>query len=106
MCLSGLNLARGFESLRLRYWAPQTPAEEQGMIRYRADEPDKWEGGWNMEVTDRMNEQEMKRVAIEKFVNIQRIKKHGQEEIDYQERIARTELQMLGIATEDLQIEK
>lgn len=59
-----------------------------------------------MEVTDRMNEQEMKRVAIEKFVNIQRIKKHGQEEIDYQERIARTELQMLGIATEDLQIEK
>ena len=59
-----------------------------------------------MEVIDKMNEQEMKRVAIEKYVNIQRIKKHGQEEIDYQEKIARTELQMLGISTEDLDIGK
>lgn len=53
-----------------------------------------------------MNEQEMKRVAIEKYVNIQRIKKHGQEEIDYQERIAKTELQLLGINTEDLEMDK
>lgn len=53
-----------------------------------------------------MNEQEMKKVAIEKYVNIQRIKKHGQEEIDYQEKIARAELQMLGVNTEDLEIAK
>ena len=33
-----------------------------------------------MEVLEQMNEQEMKRVAIEKYVNIQRIKKHGQED--------------------------
>lgn len=58
-----------------------------------------------MEVLEEMNEQEMKRVAIEKYVNIQRIKKHGKEEIDYQEKIARAELQMLGIATEDLEME-
>ena len=53
-----------------------------------------------------MNEEEMKRVAIEKYVNIQRIKKHGQEEIDYQEKIARAELQMLGISTEELEMDK
>ncbi|MCM1440003.1 MAG: hypothetical protein NC131_12495 [Roseburia sp.] len=58
-----------------------------------------------MEVIEEMNEQEMKRVAIEKYVNIQRIKKHGQDEIYYQEKIAKTELQMLGIATEELEIE-
>ncbi len=57
-----------------------------------------------MEVLEQMNEQEMKRVAIEKYVNIQRIKKHGQEEVEYQEKIARAELQMLGISTEDLEI--
>lgn len=58
-----------------------------------------------MEVSE-MNEQEMKRVAIEKYVNIQRIKKHGQDEIDYQEKISRAELQMLGIKTEDLELKK
>lgn len=57
-----------------------------------------------MEVMEQMNEQEMKRVAIEKYVNIQRIKKHGQEEIDYQDKIAKAELQMLGISTEELEI--
>jgi hypothetical protein len=60
----------------------------------------------NMEVLEQMNEQEMKRIAIEKYVNIQRIKKHGQEEVEYQEKIARAELQMLGISTEDLEISK
>lgn len=59
-----------------------------------------------MEVLEQINEQEMKRVAIEKYVNIQRIKKHGQEEVEYQEKIARAELQMLGISTEDLEISK
>ncbi|MCD7956475.1 MAG: hypothetical protein LUG93_12160 [Lachnospiraceae bacterium] len=53
-----------------------------------------------------MNEQEMKKIAIEKYINIQRIKKHGQEEIEYQEKIARAELQMLGISTEDLDVSK
>ena len=48
----------------------------------------------------------MKRVANEKYVNIQRIKKHGQEEGEEQEKIARAELQMLGISTEDLEISK
>ncbi|MCD7814388.1 MAG: hypothetical protein LUH20_10165 [Lachnospiraceae bacterium] len=53
-----------------------------------------------------MNEQEMKKIAIEKYINIQRIKKHGQEEIEYQEKIAKAELQMLGINTEDLEVKE
>ena len=56
----------------------------------------------NMDV----NENELKKVAIEKFVSIQRIKKYGQEELDYQERIARAELQTMGISTEDLELKK
>ncbi len=52
---------------------------------------------------NQMNENEQKKVAIEKYINIQRIKKHGQEEIDYQEKIAKAELQILGISTEDLE---
>lgn len=56
----------------------------------------------NMDV----NESELKKVAIEKFVSIQRIKKYGQEELDYQERIARAELQTMGISTEDLELKK
>ena len=50
-----------------------------------------------------MNENEQKKIAIEKYINIQRIKKHGQEEIEYQEKIAKAELQILGISTEDLE---
>jgi hypothetical protein len=52
-----------------------------------------------------LNESEQKKVAIEKFVGIQRIKKYGKEEIEYQERIARMELQSLGISTEDLELQ-
>ena len=52
---------------------------------------------------NQMNENEQKKVAIDKYINIQRIKKHGQEEIDYQEKIAKAELQILGISTEDLE---
>ncbi len=63
-------------------------------------------GKENRKVLEQMDEQEMKRVAIEKYVNIQRIKRHGQEEVEYQEKIARAELQMLGISTEDLEISK
>lgn len=51
-----------------------------------------------------MNEKELKKIAIEKYINIQRIKKHGQEEVEYQEKIAKAELQTLGISTEDLEI--
>lgn len=54
---------------------------------------------------EQMNENEQKKVAIEKYINIQRIKKHGQEEIEYQEKIAKAELQILGISTEDLEFE-
>ena len=53
---------------------------------------------------EEMNEKELKKIAIEKYINIQRIKKHGQEEVEYQEKIARAELQILGISTEDLEI--
>jgi hypothetical protein len=53
---------------------------------------------------DEMNESEQKKIAIEKFVGIQRIKKYGKEEIEYQEKIARMELQILGISTEDLEL--
>lgn len=53
---------------------------------------------------DSMNEQEMKKIAIEKYTNIQRIKKHGQEEIEYQERIAKAEMQALGIPTEEFEL--
>lgn len=51
-----------------------------------------------------MNEKELKKIAIEKYINIQRIKKHGQEEIEYQDRIAKAELQALGITTEELEL--
>ena len=34
-----------------------------------------------------MTEQEQKNVAVEKFVAIQRIKKYGNEELEYQEKI-------------------
>lgn len=52
-----------------------------------------------------MDEKELRKIAIEKYINIQRIKKHGQEEIEYQEKIAKAELQILGISTENLEIE-
>lgn len=57
-----------------------------------------------MEVLEEMNEQEMKKVAMEKYTNIQRIKKYGEKEIEYQEKILKAELAMLGISTEDLEL--
>lgn len=51
-----------------------------------------------------MTEQEQKQIAIEKFAAIQRIKKYGQEELEYQEKLVRAELQTLGITTEDLEL--
>lgn len=53
-----------------------------------------------------MNENEMKQIAIEKFAAIQRIKKYGQEELEFQEKLARAELQNLGISTENLELNK
>ncbi|MCI6552040.1 MAG: hypothetical protein PUI46_02865 [Lachnospiraceae bacterium] len=58
-----------------------------------------------MEVLE-MNEQELKKVAMEKYTSIQRIKKYGQEELEYQERILKAELQMLGVSTEELELTK
>lgn len=46
---------------------------------------------------------ELKKNAIEKYVNIQRIKRYGQDEIVYQEKIVKAELKMLGVATDDLE---
>ena len=53
-----------------------------------------------------MNENEMKQIALEKFAAIQRIKRYGQEELEYQEKLVRAELQNLGISTEDLELAK
>lgn len=50
-----------------------------------------------------MNENEQKKVAIDKYVAIQRIKKYGNEELQYQEKVVKAELQTLGIATKDLE---
>lgn len=55
---------------------------------------------------EQMNENEQKKIAIEKYINIQRIKKHGKEEIEYQEKIAKAELQILGISTEELEFDE
>lgn len=53
-----------------------------------------------------MNENDMKQVALEKFASIQRIKKYGQDELEYQEKLARAELHSLGISTEELELDK
>ena len=55
---------------------------------------------------EEMNEAEQKKIALEKFASIQRIKKYGQEELEYQEKLAKAELQALGITTEDLELKK
>ncbi len=55
-------------------------------------------------MNDNMNEQELKKVAMERYTNLQRIKKYGQVELEYQERVLKAELQMLGISTEELEL--
>ena len=55
-------------------------------------------------MNERMNEQELKKVAMERYTNLQRIKKYGQPELEYQERVLKAELQMLGISTEELEL--
>lgn len=53
-----------------------------------------------------MNENEMKQVALEKFASIQRIKRYGKEELEYQEKLVRAELHNLGISTEELELKE
>lgn len=49
-----------------------------------------------------MNENEQKQVAMDWYVNIQRIKEGGREELEYQEALAEARLNMLGIPTDNL----
>lgn len=53
-----------------------------------------------------MNTEEMKQVALEKYADIQRIKKYGQEELEYQEKLVKAKLQNLGVSTEELELKK
>lgn len=51
-----------------------------------------------------MNEAEQKKAAIDKFISIQRIKAYGEAELEYQEKVARAELEILGISVENLEL--
>ena len=53
-----------------------------------------------------MTVEEQKQVALEKYASIQRIKRYGDEELNYQERLAIKELNNLGISVEDITLEK
>lgn len=55
-------------------------------------------------MNDTMNEHELKKIAMERYTDLQRIKKYGQKELEYQEKILKAELQMLGISTEELEL--
>lgn len=55
-----------------------------------------------MEVLE-VTEAEQKKVAIEKYMNLLRIEKYGQDEFNFQKRAAKVELQVLGIPTEELE---
>ena len=49
-----------------------------------------------------MSEEELKLLAIQKYADLQRIKRYGEEEILQQEKTAELELKLLGISVEDL----
>ena len=51
-----------------------------------------------------MEECELRKLTIEKFVAIQRIKEYGVKELEYQEQLALVELEELGISPEELSI--
>lgn len=55
---------------------------------------------------EKVSEQEQRKLAIEKYSAIQRIKEYGNKEIEYQEQIAVAELNVLGISVEDLKFKK
>lgn len=52
-----------------------------------------------------MNENEQKKAAIDRYINLQRIEKYGKEELKFQKRAAKAELKILGIPTDDLEID-
>lgn len=58
-----------------------------------------------MEGMEQITENEQKKNAIDKYVNLLRIEKYGKEEFNFQKRAAKMELQILGIPTEDLEAE-
>lgn len=57
-----------------------------------------------MEV-EQMNENEQKKAAVERYINLLRLEKYGKEEFNFQKRAAKVELQILGIPTEELEAE-
>ena len=56
-----------------------------------------------MEVTDQVNENEQKKAAVDRYINLLRLEKYGKEEFNFQKRAAKIELQILGIPTEELE---
>ena len=63
-------------------------------------------GGANMEVTHDMSDQELKTLLIDKYTDLQRIKKANgdtvNEELDYQIKVATAKLSSFGVNVEDL----
>ena len=63
-------------------------------------------GGANMEVNHDMSDQELKTLLIDKYTDLQRIKKANgdtvNEELDYQIRVATAKLSSFGVNVEDL----
>lgn len=63
-------------------------------------------GGANMEVNHDMGDQELKTLLIDKYTDLQRIKKANgdtvNEELDYQIKVATAKLSSFGVNVEDL----
>ena len=63
-------------------------------------------GGANMEVTHDMSDQELKALLIDKYTDLQRIKRANgdtvNEELDYQIKEATAKLSSFGVNVEDL----
>lgn len=53
---------------------------------------------------EEMNDKELVDFIIREYVNLQRIKKYGKEEIEYQEKVLKNRLSTFGISTEDLEL--
>lgn len=53
---------------------------------------------------EEMNDRELVDFIIREYVNLQRIKKYGKEEIEYQEKVLKSRLSTFGISTEDLEL--
>lgn len=63
-------------------------------------------GGANMEVNHDISDQELKTLLIDKYTDLQRIKKANgdtvNEELDYQIKVATAKLSSFGVNVEDL----